>query len=161
MLYCSEGVRVAQLEEAWTVNHVVGRSSPSWVKLTKSLQQASTPKIAEFFGSRPQLGCPVYHNKSVGTLKIHLCPSHIVQVLRLPGAVSPDVLVSASLRITLTVLEVVGTENWVTSKLLFLLDPSTIAKMQSYSLVTNCQLYYRSILRLDTLPNTTNNLCGI
>ena len=26
------GVRVAQLEEAWTVNHAVGRSSPSSVK---------------------------------------------------------------------------------------------------------------------------------
>ena len=119
------------MEEAWTVNHAVGRLSPSWVKLTKSLQQASTPKIAEFFGSRPQLGCPVYHNKSVGTLKIHLCPSHIVQVLRLPGAVSPDVLHFASLRITLTVPEVVGTENWVNSNLPFLLDSSSIAKMQS------------------------------
>ena len=27
LLYCS--VRVVQLEEAWTVNHAVGRSSPS------------------------------------------------------------------------------------------------------------------------------------
>ena len=56
-------VRVAQLEEAWTVNHAVGRSSPSWTKLTKSLQQASNPKkAAESFGSRPKLKGCVYHN---------------------------------------------------------------------------------------------------
>ena len=73
----------------------------------------------------------MYHNNIVGTLKIHLCPSHIWQVLRLPGAVSPDVLRFASLLITLTVPEVVGTENWVTSNLPFLLDPSGITKMQS------------------------------
>ena len=61
-------VRVAQLEEAWTVNHAVGRSSPSWTKLTKSLQQASNPKkIAGSFGSRPKLGGCVYHNNIVCT----------------------------------------------------------------------------------------------
>ena len=120
---------MAQLVEAWTVNHAVGRSSPSWVKLTKSLQQASNPKIAGSFGSRPKLGGPVYRNNIVGTLKTHLCFSHIRQVLRLSGAVSADVLCFASLRITLTVPEVVGTENWVTSNLPFLLDPSRIAKM--------------------------------
>ena len=65
-------VRVAQLEEAWTVNHVVGRSSLSWVKLTKSLQQAFNSKIAGSFGSRPKLGGLVYHNNIVGTLMIHL-----------------------------------------------------------------------------------------
>ena len=32
---------------------------------------------------------------------------------------------------TLTVPEVVGTENWVTSNIPFLLDKSSIAKMQS------------------------------
>ena len=58
-------------------------------------------------------------------------------MLRLPGAVSPDVLHFASLPITLTVQEVVGTENWVTSNLPFLLDPSSIAKMQSEPLVTD------------------------
>ena len=42
------GVRVAQLEEARTVNHAVYRSSPSCVKLTKSLQQVFNPKIAGF-----------------------------------------------------------------------------------------------------------------
>ena len=61
----------------------------------------------------------------------------IHQVLRLPGAFSPDVLLNASLQITLTVSEVVGTENRVTSSLPFLIDPSSIAKMQSYSLVTD------------------------
>ena len=53
----------------------------------------------------------------------------IGQVLRLPGAVSPGVLHFASLRITLT--EVVDTENRVISNLPFLLDLSSIAKMQS------------------------------
>ena len=48
-----------------------------------------------------------------------------------PGAVSPDVLHFASLRITLTVSVVVGTENWVVSNLPFLLDPSSLAKMPS------------------------------
>ena len=67
------GVRVAQLEEAWAVNHAVGRLSPSWVNLTKSLQQASYPKIAESFKSRPKLESLVYHNNIVGTLKVHLC----------------------------------------------------------------------------------------
>ena len=102
---------MAQLEEAWTVNHAVGRSSPSWVKLRKKLQQASNPKTAESFRSRLKLGGPVHHNNIVGTLKIHLCPLHIGHVLRLPGAVSPDVLRFAFLQITLTVPEVVGTEN--------------------------------------------------
>ena len=104
-------VKVAQLEEAWTVNHAIGRSSPSWVKLTKSLQQASNPKIAGFFGSRPKLGDLVYHNNIVGTLKVHFCPSHSGQVSMLPGAVSLDMLSFVSLWITLTVPEVVGTEN--------------------------------------------------
>ena len=45
----------------------------------------------------------------------------------------PDVLHNASLWITLKVPEVVGTENWVTSNILFLLDPSSIAKLLSYS----------------------------
>ena len=71
------------------------------------------------------------HKKIVGMLKIHLGPSHIGHVLRLPGAVSPDVLHNVSLRIALTVSEVVGTENRVTSNLPFLLDPSSIAAMQS------------------------------
>ena len=80
-------VRVVQLEEAWTVNRVVGRSSSSWVKLTKSLQQVFNYKISGSFGSK--LGGPVCRNNIVGTLMIHLCPSHIGHVLRLPGSVSP------------------------------------------------------------------------
>ena len=43
----------------------------------------------------------------LSTLKIHLCPSHTGQVLRLPGAVSQDVLHVVSNWTTLT--EVVGT----------------------------------------------------
>ena len=78
-----------------------------------------------------------------GSLNIHLCPSHIGHVLRLPGAVSPDVLNFESLRITLTVSEVVGIENWVTSNLPLLLDPSSIAKMQSKSLVTDTYGFFQ------------------
>ena len=129
--------RVAQLEEAWTVNHGVGRLSPSWVKLKKSSQQAYTPRIAGSFGPRPKIGGPMYHNNIVGMLKIHLCPSHIGQVLRVSGAVSPDVLFFASLMITLTVPEVVDTEKWVTSNLPFLLNSSSMVKMQSLPLVTD------------------------
>ena len=122
---------MAQLEDAWAVNRAVDGSSLSWAKLTKSLQQAFNSKIADSFASKPKLGGPVCHNNTVGTLMLHLCPSHIGQVLRLPGAVSSDVLRFASLWITVTVPEVIGTENWVTSNLLFLLDPSSITKMQS------------------------------
>ena len=106
---------MAQLKEARTVNRVVGGSSPSWVKLTKSLQQGFNPEIAGSFGSRPKFGGPVYHNNIVGMLKIHFCPPHTWHVLRLPGAVSPGVLHFAALRMTLTVPEVVDTENWVTT----------------------------------------------
>ena len=35
---------VVQFEEAWAVNHAVGRSSLSCAKLTKGLQQAINPK---------------------------------------------------------------------------------------------------------------------
>ena len=123
---------MAQLEADWTVNHVVGRSSPSWVKFTTSIQQASNPKIAGSFGSRPKLGGPRVPQYVIGTCgNNHLCPSRIRQVLRLSGVVSLDVLRFAFLWTTPTVPEVVGTENWVTSNLPFLLDPSSIAKIQS------------------------------
>ena len=68
-----QGVCAAQLEEAWPVNHAVGRSSSGCAKLTKSLQQAFNPKIAEFFGSRPKLEGSVHQNIIVSTFKIHLC----------------------------------------------------------------------------------------
>ena len=73
----------------------------------------------------------MYHNNIMGTLMIHLCLSHIGQVLRLPGAVSLYLLHNASLQITPTVPEVVGIENRVTSNLPFLLDSNIIAKMRS------------------------------
>ena len=66
----------------------------------------------------------MYHNNIVGALIIE-------QVLRLPGAVSLNVLHNAFLRITLTVPEVVGTEDRVTTNLPFLLDPGSITKMQA------------------------------
>ena len=74
-------------------------------------QQAFNFKNSKSLGLRPKLGGLLYHNNIVGTLNIHLCPSHIGQVLRLPGAVSPDMLHNASLRITLTIPEMAGTEN--------------------------------------------------
>ena len=96
------------MEEAWTANRAVDGSRPSCFELTKCLQQAFNPEITGSFGSRPRLGSPVYHNNISSTFKIHLCPSHIEQVLRLPGAVKPDVLFSASLWITLTADYFVG-----------------------------------------------------
>ena len=62
---------------------------------------------------------------------IHSCTLHIGEGFRLPGAANPEVLEYASFQITLTVSEAVDTENWVTSSLLFLLDPSNIAKSQT------------------------------
>ena len=73
----------------------------------------------------------MYHNNIVNTLKTYLRFCTFGQVLRLPGAVSPDVLRFAFLRIILTVPELVGTENWIASNLPFLLDPSSIVIMQS------------------------------
>ena len=64
---------MAQFEEAWTVNHAVGGSSLSWVKLTKRLQQASNPKIDGSFGSRLEIEGSVCHNNIVNTLKLQLC----------------------------------------------------------------------------------------
>ena len=95
---------MAQLVEAWTVNHDVGRSSPSCVMLTKSFQQAFGSIIAV---SKPKLRGIMYHNNIVGPLTIHLCPSPFIQVLRPPGAVSSSVFCTASLRITLVVPEAV------------------------------------------------------
>ena len=69
----------------------------------------------------------MYHNNIVGMLKTHWCC---------------DMLHNASLRTTQTVLEVVGTENRVTSCLAILLDSSSIAEMQSKSLVTDSRLLF-------------------
>ena len=51
----------------------------------------------------------MYHNNIMVMSIIHLCSSHIGQVRRLPGSVSPDVLHCASLRmIMLNVTEAIG-----------------------------------------------------
>ena len=65
---------MAQLEEAWTVNHAVDRSSLSSVKSTKSLQQAFNPKIDGSFGSRPKLVGSLHHNIIVAALVVRLTP---------------------------------------------------------------------------------------
>ena len=90
------------------------------------IQTPCPPYIQTLYVWRPRVP-----QKYRGHVKDPHLPFHIGHVLRLPGAVSLDVLHNASLRITLTVPEVVDTENWVTSSLPFLLDPSSIAKMQS------------------------------
>ena len=77
----------------WQINSQLG-------KIAKKPSASCYPK--KYWDFR----CPVYHNNIMGTLKICLCPSHIGQVLRLPGALSPDVLRFASLWITLTAPEV-------------------------------------------------------
>ena len=104
---------------------------PAGSNRQKSLHQASNPKIAGYLVSTPKLGGHVYYNNIVGTLLIHLCPSHMERELTLPGVVSSDVLRITSLRITLAVPEVAGTENWVTSNIPLLVDPSSITKTQS------------------------------
>ena len=85
---------------------------------------------------RPKLGGSVYYNNNVGMLKFHLCPSHIVQGLMLPGPVSPDMLLNASLWVMLTVPEVVGTKGQVTSSLPFSLDPSSISKKDAVTVTS-------------------------
>ena len=92
-------------------------------------------EIADYVvsGLRFKHGGPVYHNIIVGTLKIHLCPLHIGQVLMLPGAVSSEVLHDSSLRVALTVPEVVDTENWVISNLPFLLNQLVASLRCSHS----------------------------
>ena len=80
--------------------------------MIKSFQQAFNPKIVGSIGSTPKLEGPVYQNNIiVGTSKIHLCPVHIGQVLKLPGADSLDMLLFTSLLITLTAPVVVDTES--------------------------------------------------
>ena len=146
-IYLSAFIRVAQLLAALTTNREVGGSSPGCAKLTKSFRQAFNPKLPGLSDRDLKLGGPVYHNNTVGTLKTHLCPSHIGQVQRLPGSVSQDVLRNASLRVTLAVQEVVDTENWVNSTL-SCFDPSSIAKMQSYSSASDGRLLLLLLLLL-------------
>ena len=79
------GVRVAQLEEAWAVEHAVGKSNPACAKLTKSFQQAFNPKIAGSFRSRPKIEGSVYHNKTVGTLTFLASPWRTCGVITIEG----------------------------------------------------------------------------
>ena len=103
------GVKVAQLEKAWSIS-TAGRSSSSCAKLTKSFQQAFNPNIAKFFESRPKLeACTTI--TSFGTLKIHLCLSCIEKVLTLNSAVNLDMLHIVFLQSKLTASEMGGTEN--------------------------------------------------
>ena len=83
------------------------------------LVKVFNPKTVDLFRSIPKHGDSLYHNNIVSTFKIHFCALHIGQVLKLGGTVNPDVLHNAFLQITLTVPQVVNTENGVTSKLPF------------------------------------------
>ena len=80
----------------------------------------------------------MHHNNIVGTLKIHLCPSHIEQVLRLPGAVSSDVSHNAFLRNTLAAPEGVDTENWSQSQSLVIIF-ARVGQSCSKCIPCNCK----------------------
>ena len=43
-------------------------------QIDKSVQQAVNSKIAGFFGSKPKLGSPMYHNNIIGYVKNPLLP---------------------------------------------------------------------------------------
>ena len=126
------GVRVAQLEEAGTVNHSVGRLSHSCVKLTKSLQQASNPKVAESFGSRLKLGGPMYHNNIVGLVKDpHLPVTHCASVKTTRCCRLRPVTLCIPSDYTYSSRSGRYWELIPFYHLPFLLDPGSIAKMQS------------------------------
>ena len=92
------------------------------VKLTKICQKAFSFKISGSFGPRPNLESLGYHKNIMCMLKIYPHPLHIGQVLRLPVAVSPDMLHNALFCITLVVSEMVGIESQVTYNLPFSLE---------------------------------------
>ena len=115
---------MSELEKDLTVNYSFEESSPRCIKLTKK-------SSASFLTFRPKLGSPTRYKTVMETFRINLCSLHIGQVLRLSGAASPDVLHFPSLPITLTVPDVLGTEDQVTYNLPFILDPCRIANIQS------------------------------
>ena len=106
--------------------------SQSLLNHTLLSTKSSTAKLRNDFYKFSTLVCWIiqiglmYHNNIVVTLTNYLWPSHIGGVLRLPHAAGLEVLRNASLRITLIILEVVDTENWVTSSLPFLHNPKGI-----------------------------------
>ena len=79
---------INEAKKTVTPSPLCSHRSPNLIdnKIVSSIndKQAFNPKTAEPFGSRPKLGCPVYHNNIMSTLNIHLCPSPIRHVLRLP-----------------------------------------------------------------------------
>ena len=87
----------------WQIEHLLYQTDK---KLSASFQ----PYNCWVCGSRPKLGGPAYQNTIVGALNIRRYFSHIGW--RLPGAVSPDVLHNAPLRIALTVPEVGRQGEW-------------------------------------------------
>ena len=94
-----------------------------------------------------------------GHFKIHRCLLHICQVLRLPGAVSPDVLHIAFLQVTLTVPETVDRKNRVPSSLPILLDSNSNAKIQSQSLVIDIKVLLPSGINLHKRASSVLILC--
>ena len=63
-----------------------GQLSLNYAKLTESLHRVFIPKISCVFNR------DLTHNDIVSTLKIHLCPLHIGQVLKLPDAINPELV---------------------------------------------------------------------
>ena len=99
---------MAKLEEAWTVNHAVSRSSLGCAKMTKCLQQAFNPIIDGSFGLRPKLGCPLYHKNIVGALRIDTF-AHWASA-KIPWCCWPERVVQR-IPLDYAVPEVMGTEN--------------------------------------------------
>ena len=94
------GVRVAPSKRLELFIVLLTYRAPAVSKWQKAFNKLSTPEKCWFFESRPKHAGPVYHNNILDILKIHLCLSHIGQVLMLPGAVIPDKLRFESLNYT-------------------------------------------------------------
>ena len=121
-----QNIGVGQLEKTWAVNHVVGRSKHSCIKLTKSFQQVFNLKFTEFFSElRGSMSHNHYcecveHPRSPfphwASVKAAWCcqPSCVAQCIPLDYNDSSR-----------------STENQVTCTLPFLPNPSSITKMLS------------------------------
>ena len=109
-----------------TVNHD-GGSSSAQVRSDKSSQQAFNPKLLSLSDLDHNLE---HHIDIMGTLKIHLCPSHVGQVKKRSDSVRLYVLQNAFLQVNLTVPEVVDIENRITFTLPYRLTQACIAELQ-------------------------------
>ena len=107
---------------AWAINHGAVSAVPNW---QKALSKLLIPK-AQGLLDRDLNEAPC---TTILSLEILPYPSHI----GLPGFVSLCMLYNASRQITLSVPDVVDTENWINSSLLFLLDSCSTTMTRSLS----------------------------